>query len=88
MRKPPALPKQKAVDRPIVLTPDEIAFVRAMVIWEDAQLLALNKPPGLSSQGGRAQVNTLDELLWAFARQGHARCGSRRPGGSWGGRCS
>ena len=73
MRKPPAPQKQKAVDRPIALTPDEIAFVRAMVIYEDAQLLALDKPPGLSSQGGRAQVNTLDELLWAFARQGHAR---------------
>jgi RluA family pseudouridine synthase len=55
------------------LTPQEIAFVRAMVIYEDAAVLALDKPPGLSSQGGRAQVNTLDELLWAFARPGHAR---------------
>jgi len=73
VRKPPAPRKQKAVDRPIALTADEIDFVRAMLIWEDAQLLALNKPPGLSSQGGRAQVNTLDELLWAFARPGHAR---------------
>jgi tRNA pseudouridine32 synthase/23S rRNA pseudouridine746 synthase len=38
------------------------------VIYEDAAILALNKPPGLSSQGGRGQVNTLDELLWAFAK--------------------
>ena len=67
------LPKPKAVDTPIALTSEEIAFVRALVIYEDAQLLALNKPPGLSSQGGRAQVNTLDELLWAFAKPGHAR---------------
>ena len=73
MRKPPAPRKQKAVDTPIALTAEEIAFVRGLVIYEDAQLLALNKPPGLSSQGGRAQVNTLDELLWAFAKQGHAR---------------
>ena len=73
MRRPPAPRKQKAVDRPIALTPEEIAFVRGMVIYEDAQLIALNKPPGLSSQGGRIQVNTLDELLWAFAKQGHAR---------------
>ncbi len=63
----------RAVDRPIALSPDEIAFVRALVIYEDPQLLALNKPPGLSSQGGRAQVHTLDELLWAFARPGGAR---------------
>ena len=50
------------------LTPDEIAQVRAMVIHEDADVLALNKPSGLSSQGGRGQVHTLDELLWAFVK--------------------
>ena len=66
-------PKPKAVDRPIALTAEEIRFVRALVIHEDAEVIALNKPSGLSSQGGRAQVNTLDELLWAFARPGHAR---------------
>jgi tRNA pseudouridine32 synthase/23S rRNA pseudouridine746 synthase len=60
--------------RPAVqLTPDEIAFVRTLVLYEDAEILALNKPPGLSSQGGRAQANTLDELLFAFARPGKAR---------------
>ena len=44
-----------------------------MVIYEDAHILALNKPSGLSSQGGRGQVNTLDELLWAFARSNGKR---------------
>lgn len=53
---------------PPVLTPDEIALVRSLVIHEDAEILALNKPAGLSSQGGRGQVHTLDELLWAFAK--------------------
>jgi tRNA pseudouridine32 synthase/23S rRNA pseudouridine746 synthase len=53
---------------PPSLTPDEIAFVRSLVIHEDADIIALNKPPGLSSQGGRGQVHTLDELLWAFAK--------------------
>ena len=42
-------------------------------MYEDADILALNKPAGLSSQGGRGQVNTLDELLWAFAKPGKAR---------------
>jgi RluA family pseudouridine synthase len=42
--------------------------VRGMVIYEDDQIIALNKPSGLSSQGGRGQVHTLDELLWAFAK--------------------
>jgi len=59
--------------KPVQLTADEVAFVRGLVLYEDADILALNKPSGLSSQGGRGQVNTLDELLWAFARPGKAR---------------
>lgn len=59
--------------QPVKLTPDEIAFVRSLVIYEDPEILALNKPSGLSSQGGRGQANTLDELLWAFAKKGKAR---------------
>ena len=47
--------------------------MRGLVMYEDADILALNKPAGLSSQGGRGQVNTLDELLWAFAKPGKAR---------------
>ena len=65
--------KLRAITAPVQLTPQEVAFVRALVIHEDPAILVLNKPPGLSSQGGRAQVNTLDELLWAFARPGGAR---------------
>lgn len=54
---------------PVQLSPAEIAFVRSLVIYEDEAVLALNKPAGLSSQGGRGQVHTLDELLWAFAKK-------------------
>ncbi|ODT85407.1 RluA family pseudouridine synthase [Phenylobacterium sp. SCN 70-31] len=61
------------VPKPVALSPEEIAFVRGLVLYEDSEILALNKPPGLSSQGGRGQVHTLDELLWAFARPGKAR---------------
>ncbi|MDE2356637.1 MAG: RluA family pseudouridine synthase, partial [Alphaproteobacteria bacterium] len=42
-------------------------------IHKDAQLLALNKPSGISSQGGRIDVNTLDELLAAFAKSSGSR---------------
>jgi RluA family pseudouridine synthase len=59
--------------RPVQLSADETALVRSLVIHEDAAVLALNKPPGLSSQGGRGQVHTLDELLWAFAKPGRER---------------
>ena len=61
------------VQPPVQLTKQETAFVRGLVLYEDADVLALNKPSGLSSQGGRGQVHTLDELLWAFAKQGKAR---------------
>lgn len=62
-------PQPKSMDRAVRLSDDEVAFVRSLVIYEDDAVLALNKPPGLSSQGGRAQVHTLDELLWAFAKK-------------------
>jgi tRNA pseudouridine32 synthase/23S rRNA pseudouridine746 synthase len=63
--KPKAL---RAIDMAIVLTPEEIDFVKAMVVYQDDAVIVLNKPSGLSSQGGRGQVHTLDEHLWAFAR--------------------
>jgi tRNA pseudouridine32 synthase/23S rRNA pseudouridine746 synthase len=50
------------------LSAEDIAFVRSLVIFEDADILALDKPAGLSSQGGRIAVPTLDELLAAFAK--------------------
>lgn len=56
-----------------VLTPAEIAFTRDLVIYEDDDVIALNKPAGLSSQGGRIGVHTLDELLAAFAKPSGVR---------------
>jgi tRNA pseudouridine32 synthase/23S rRNA pseudouridine746 synthase len=56
-----------------MLTPGEIAAVRAMVIEQDEHVLALNKPSGLSSQGGRIKAHTLDDLLYAFAKPSGAR---------------
>ena len=72
-RRPPLAPKPKASDAPIALTPDEIALARSWVIHEDDSVIVLNKPAGLSSQGGRIQAHTLDDLLWAFARPGRPR---------------
>jgi RluA family pseudouridine synthase len=63
----PTLPTRRRQEAP-ALSADEIAFVRSLVIHEDEHILALAKPSGLSSQGGRGQVHTLDELLFAFAK--------------------
>ena len=51
-----------------LLTAEDAAFVRSLVIYEDDQLIAFNKPAGLSSQGGRIAAPTLDDLLGAFAK--------------------
>ncbi len=58
---------------PVSLSEAEIAAVRSWVIHEDEAVIAFNKPPGLSSQGGRIQAHTLDDLLWAFARSNGKR---------------
>ena len=50
------------------LSPEDIEFIGSLVIYEDRELLAFNKPSGLSSQGGRIRAHTLDDLLWAFVR--------------------
>jgi len=59
--------------KPLALSAAEIAFVQGLVIHQDDELLAVNKPAGLSSQGGRIDVNTLDELLGAFAKPSGSR---------------
>lgn len=59
--------------QPVKLTLEEVAFIRSRVIFEDAAVIAFDKPSGLSSQGGRIAAHTLDDLLWAFARKDHAR---------------
>ena len=56
-----------------ILTADETAFVRGRVIFEDADIIAFDKPAGLSSQGGRIKAATLDDLLAAFERGGGKR---------------
>jgi tRNA pseudouridine32 synthase/23S rRNA pseudouridine746 synthase len=57
------------------LTPEDAAFARSLVIHEDEALIAFDKPPGLSSQGGRIKAATLDDLLAAFARPNGKRPG-------------
>jgi tRNA pseudouridine32 synthase/23S rRNA pseudouridine746 synthase len=50
------------------LSPEDTAFIRSLVLFEDGSIIAFNKPSGLSSQGGRIKAHTLDDLLFAFAR--------------------
>ena len=50
------------------LTPEDADFIRTRLIYEDAAVMAFDKPAGLSSQGGRIAAPTLDDLLAAFVK--------------------
>ncbi|WP_114954074.1 RluA family pseudouridine synthase [Sphingosinicella terrae] len=53
----PAGPKRES------LSPDEIEFVRSLVIHRDAAAIVVDKPPGLATQGGTRTNVHLDRLL-------------------------
>src|SRR5690606_9445448 len=59
--------------QPVSLSEEDVASVKSWVLHEDAHILVLNKPAGLSSQGGRIKAHTLDDLLWAFMRSNGKR---------------
>lgn len=50
------------------LSSDEIAYAHALVLHEDAHVLAFNKPSGLAVQGGSGVTRSLELLLAAFAK--------------------
>ena len=56
-------------NRPIpTLSPEDAAFARALVIHEDAHLIAFNKPTGLAVQTRGNRGPCLENLLPAFAK--------------------
>ena len=48
------------------IDPREAAFARNLVIYEDEEVLALNKPSGLAVQGGTKTTRHVDRLLSAW----------------------
>lgn len=46
-----------------VLSEEEVAFARSLVIEEDPAAIVLNKPPGLATQGGTKTKEHVDGLL-------------------------
>ena len=52
------------------LRPEDAAFIRSLVVYEDDRLIALNKPAGLAVQGGSGTTRHVDGLLDALAKKG------------------
>ena len=48
------------------LPPQDIAFAKSLVLYEDDEVLALNKPAGLAVQGGTKTTRHIDRLLSAW----------------------
>jgi 23S rRNA pseudouridine955/2504/2580 synthase len=77
LRVPPAEPPapEKArpkIERP-VLSEDQIAFAKELLIHKDSQALVINKPPGLATQGGTKTHEHVDGLLDALQFEAEGR---------------
>ncbi|HEX3918809.1 MAG TPA: RluA family pseudouridine synthase [Caulobacteraceae bacterium] len=62
----PPLPDAPAREKSIQLSSGDRAYVRGLVLYEDDDVLALNKPAGLAVQGGTKTPRHLDGLLSAW----------------------
>jgi len=56
----------RVVDDGPGLSPRDVDFVRSLVLYEDAHVIALNKPHGLAVQGGTKTTRHVDRLLSAW----------------------
>ncbi len=66
----PPLPEPGDKIPPRRISDADTAFMKAMVIYEDNDLIALNKPPGLAVQGGTNTTRHIDGLLLALGYKG------------------
>ena len=63
----PPLPEPGEKPARPTLSAEDTAFVKSLVIYEDDELIAFNKPAGLAVQGGSKTQRHLDGLLDAWA---------------------
>ena len=78
VRIPPLPEPGQVVSRPKPTTSDaDVALMQSMVIYKDDDIIALNKLPGLPTQGGSKQVRHIDGMsealcsFFAIAKHGH-----------------
>ncbi len=74
VRLPPALARAEAPQpsaKAAGISQRDAEFIRGLVIHEDSEMIALNKPAGLAVQGGTRQGRHVDGLLDALASGGH-----------------
>ena len=63
----PPLPTAKASEqKPEQVTDADAKMIRSAILWRDEHVIALNKPPGLPTQGGSKQTRHVDGLAEAL----------------------
>ncbi|MFN3229295.1 MAG: RluA family pseudouridine synthase [Asticcacaulis sp.] len=62
---PDAPDKDAVTDKP-ALSNRDIAYIRSLVLFEDDEVIAINKPSGLAVQGGTKTTKHVDRLLSAW----------------------
>jgi len=62
----PPLPDPPEASEREGISPRDAAFARSLVLYEDDEVLALNKPSGLAVQGGTKTTHHIDRLLSAW----------------------
>lgn len=64
---------ERPAKAPKVLSPVDAKLIRSLVVHEDADLFALNKPAGLAVQGGTGTSRHVDGMLDALTERGGER---------------
>lgn len=62
---PEVAPRPVLTER-VPLSAEQIDYMRAMVIYQDAHAIVINKPPGLATQGGTGTTTHVDGMLDAL----------------------
>ena len=62
----PPLPDAPPASERKLISPRDAVFARSLVLYEDEEVLALNKPAGLAVQGGTKTHQHVDRLLSAW----------------------
>ena len=66
VRVPPLPDAGEVTERREGISPRDAAYARSLVLYEDEEVLALNKPSGLAVQGGTKTTKHVDRLLSAW----------------------
>lgn len=62
----PPLPDPSDMAGPAPVTDTDAEFIRALIVYEDDELIALNKPAGIAVQGGTKTTRHIDGMLPAL----------------------